>query len=346
MLPLHLIWFSKKAFITFLMLSFLTGYLLSMFFSANIDGFQFFRSSNRDAALAGDTAAFQVRRMDSYELIRPIISAEPTREAAMLAPVKNELTAWVDSLKAAGAVADVSIYFESLENGNWTAVNQAATYHPASFLKVPLMIALLRKDQANPGFLDQEVVFEQYGKDQNTYIFFTPDNELEAGKKYTLHEILNHMITYSDNFSSRFLAHYVDFEEVKKLFKDLGLNPVQPEREQMMMNALEFSSILKSIFNSSILNPEHSEYAAEILSNCTFRNGLKAGFPDDARMWHKFGEWNYPGTGFELHESGVVFVKNKPYLLTILTRGKNMEVLPGVIAGGSRRIAAHLLRHS
>ncbi|HNM27553.1 MAG TPA: hypothetical protein PKL15_19045, partial [Saprospiraceae bacterium] len=44
-------------------------------------------------------------------------------------------------------------------------------------------------------------------------------------------------------------------------------------------------------------------------------------------LWHKFGEWRQVGYDYELHESGVFYIGDQPYLLTIMTKGKDTDKL-------------------
>lgn len=345
MFPLQLIWFTKRSFIFFLSVSFITGYVLSQLFSGAPKLFQFSGGSNDAVAAPADTSSILIRRIESYELVKPIVSAEPSRESAAFAPLKNQLQSWVDSLKAAGTVSAVSIHLESLQNENWMEVNPEEPFHPASFLKVPLMIGFLQKAQANPGLLEEKVVFRPVGSGPANILYFPATKELVPGKTYTFREILEYMIAYSDNNASRLLSQYVEFPKVQKLFTDLSLKAADPERSQMMLYAGDFSFIMKSIFNASLLNPDYSELAAGLLAKSTFEEGFRKGFPAGTKMWHKFGEWNAPGTDFELNETGVVFLNNKPYLLTVLTKGKDMKKLPGVIATAGKKVSDHLLRN-
>ncbi len=343
MFPLQLIWFSKRSFLFFLLLSFVTGSLLSLLFSHSGDIYRSVFEPRKDAAIVNDSAdAREIRRIEGYNLIKPIVSAGTTRESTSFSPLKMQLEGWIDSLKKAGKVTAISVYIESLEDETWTVVNREEMFYPASFLKVPLMIGFLQKVQKNPALLEEVVVFERYGDSSPNTVYFTPEKELVPGQKYKLREILEYMIEYSDNYASRFLSKYVEFEQVQKLFTDLSIKAADPQRMAMKMNAVEFSAMMKSIFNASLLNAESSEYAAEILARCAFKDGFKKGLPSGTKMWHKFGEWNHPETEFELNESGVIFIKDKPYLLTVLTKGKDMRQLPGVIEVASRRVAGYL----
>ncbi len=45
---------------------------------------------------------------------------------------------------------------------------------------------------------------------------------------------------------------------------------------------------------------------------------------------HKFGESGTP-IEMQLHESAIVYLKNKPYLLTVMTKGKDNKTLSKLI---------------
>jgi hypothetical protein len=47
-------------------------------------------------------------------------------------------------------------------------------------------------------------------------------------------------------------------------------------------------------------------------------------------MAHKFGEAGNAG-GAYFSESAIVYVSGAPYLITIMTKGKDLSVLPGVV---------------
>jgi beta-lactamase class A len=71
----------------------------------------------------------------------------------------------------------------------------------------------------------------------------------------------------------------------------------------------------------------------------TFNRGFLRGLPTATKTAHKFGEYIDTANGIvELHESGVIYIKNKPYVVTIMTRGKNLDELSVVIGKVSKLI--------
>ena len=73
----------------------------------------------------------------------------------------------------------------------------------------------------------------------------------------------------------------------------------------------------------------------------TFTKGIMGGVPSDMVVAHKFGEnTNYLNSGIvanhELHDCGIVYYSNHPYLLCVMTRGTDLSALQGAIEDISR----------
>ena len=56
---------------------------------------------------------------------------------------------------------------------------------------------------------------------------------------------------------------------------------------------------------------------------------------------HKFGEQGTP-LGKELHEIAIIYLNDSPYLLTIMTQGKEMSKLPPILSEISKITYNHL----
>ena len=75
----------------------------------------------------------------------------------------------------------------------------------------------------------------------------------------------------------------------------------------------------------------------ELLSKTQYKDGLVAPLPSNVVTSHKFGERNFAVTGEkQLHECGIVYVPNKPYVLCVMTTGKNFQQLAETIREVSR----------
>ena len=90
------------------------------------------------------------------------------------------------------------------------------------------------------------------------------------------------------------------------------------------------------LFNSSYLSRESSEKALELLANTEYSDALVSGIPKDVTVAHKFGEAGTGNVERQLHDCGIVYFPNHPYLACIMTRGHNTETLRNSIQDISR----------
>ena len=298
----------------------------------------YFSESNQET-LQNNDQAFTIRRVTGFKNVHPILSVEPHEESASFSPLKSKVNDIIQQLQAEGRVSDVSVYLREFDHGKWTYLNPNEQFHPASLMKVALMICYLRMAETNPGLLDQELYFEKPEPGKITTQYYT-GKTIEPGKKYKIHELLYHMIAYSDNNATWVLSSHFNPDMLYKLFSDLGLKPPVQDEVAFTMTAKEYATFFNAIYNSSYLTPEYSDYAAELLRQCSFGEGFVRGIgkSQDSTIWHKFGEWRFSGHPYELHESGIIHVKGKPYLLTIMTRGNNTDHLANSISRISQKV--------
>ncbi|MBK9014927.1 MAG: serine hydrolase [Saprospiraceae bacterium] len=246
-------------------------------------------------------------------------------------PLKNEIEMLIDSLKKVGAISDVSVFLKNFKRGDWITINEKAVFHPASLMKVPLMLAVLKTAEATPGLLEKKIVYKKASEKVMFQQYFQGPTITE-GKEYTIHDLIFYCAANSDNNATHALETNVNISSVINLFQDIGLPKPDMSDPNYSIGAKDYSRFMETIFNSAFLSPEYSEYAAEMLTNCSFKEGFSKGVPEGVRKWHKFGEWTRPNTSeVELHESGVLFLNGKAYLLTVMTRGKDLDKLSTVL---------------
>jgi len=110
------------------------------------------------------------------------------------------------------------------------------------------------------------------------------------------------------------------------------------------MSVKEYASFFRILFNASYLNRDMSTKALRILSAVDYKNGIVAGVPSSVRVVHKFGERTL-GPKLEtkqLHDCGIVYYPNHPYLLCVMTRGSSFESLNEIVTDVSRLIYREL----
>lgn len=144
------------------------------------------------------------------------------------------------------------------------------------------------------------------------------------------------MIKYSDNSAAVILNQYITPEQFKKAYLDLGIEI--PSNQQYSVSVRTYASFFRILFNATYLSRELSEKALQILSQSTFKDGLRGGVPSNITIAHKFGERGTEEYEKQLHDCGIVYYPEKPYLLCVMTRGKDFEKLGQAIQSLSRII--------
>jgi beta-lactamase class A len=196
--------------------------------------------------------------------------------------------------------------------------------------------------QENPGLLDVEVAFKDPNIDfeQN----FPPKYSADESKSYTVRELLRYMIQYSDNQSYFILSQYLNeispnHDALKETFTDLGIINPKDELDQTI-NVKSYGSIFVQLYHSSYLtNKDSSEYALDVLSGSDFINGLLLGVPSGTRVAHKFGERSgASGSYKQLHDCGIVYYPENPYLVCIMTQGDSFDELTKTVGLFSKMI--------
>ena len=260
-----------------------------------------------------------------HELISPLLYSKAVNEARGLGTLKAGVANIIEDGKQAALLTTASVYLVSLADGSWMSINPEEEYHPGSLLKVPTMITYLKQAAAAPQLLDVKITYDREAVvPTQTYT----SERLKLGKTYTVRDLLHYMIAYSDNNATFLLNQYADVQLFKETFTDLDLPEPDVRDRNFTMNAKRYSKFLMVLYNATYLPQKASEYSLELLTQSAFKGGMVKGIPKDIRVAHKFGEWgDIKRNIHELHESGIVYIAEKPYLLTVMTRGDNTEKL-------------------
>lgn len=283
---------------------------------------------------------YKIVRLKGFKYIRPIEYAEPECEGSKYLPLKGLIQNKIDDYKNSNTLISASVYFRGFDKGNWINVNPDVQYHPASLLKLALLITLLKMEEKTPGFLNKSLTFSQK---LNTTRFQTFNSQqIQVGKSYTIKELLQYMVSYSDNNATNLLHEVLDVEEHKRTFDNLGLAIPDVYKVGYTISAKDYSTFLKVLYSGGYLNNDHSEFAFELLTKTDFKDGLLAGLPKGTLVAHKFGEWTDDKSIRQLHESGIIYLNGKTYLLTIMTSGNSVQKLTEVIAGITKTVYGYL----
>ena len=232
----------------------------------------------------------------------------------------------------------VSVYFRELNDGLWFSIGDVEQYIPASLRKVPLMIALLKQAEGETGLLERRVKFDQ-ANDDSAKQNFKPSQGLSAGASYSVKDLIYRMIVYSDNNAFTLLTGTVNPNELMRVYSSLRMLDPQNVNSDNFLSVQTYESFFRVLYNCSYLSREASNWALEVLSKSEFSTGLVAGVPPGVRVAHKFGEKSDDASGtVQLHDCGIVYYPQHPYLLCIMSKGQDFQTLNTDIAEVSRII--------
>jgi len=280
-------------------------------------------------------------REGGYSYINPLVACESSEDAeenTQLKAMKRKLEKAIEDQIKRKWTTDAAVYFRLLNSGRWISIKSNDTFSPGSLLKVPVMIAVLKEEERRPSFAGDKIIFRAptpLGAEPN----YKPSKILEAGESYTVDDLLYRMIVYSDNDAMYLLMATLD----KKFYEDLvnELNrefSVPPPQSGDYMTVEEYAAFFRVLFNATYLSKEMSEKALGLLVKTEFNEGLNGGVPSRIPIAHKFGERVYGrnNEAKQLHDCGIVYYPDHPYLLCVMTTGTSFEYLDDGIREISR----------
>jgi beta-lactamase class A len=332
--------FTKKVPLYFLFITFLLSSLVSIL------GFSYLKSNSQDENTDFDNSLnasnhsfcnLNISRLKGYQYIHPLLYAEPQCESEELADCKNQISQIINANKASGKITSASVYLREFTQAQWTSVNASELYSPGSLLKVPELIALYKMNERQPGFLDKVIEYKDVNATKSNRIINFQANHIKLGNNYTIRELINYMIVYSDNDATMLLNALIDKSVFSKVFTDIGLKEPDYSSSDYKMNVNDYSIFLKELYNGSYLSFKNSEECLSLLSKTEFKDGLISGLPANCIVSHKFGEG---GSNSEpnFSEAAIVYCGRSPYIITIMTKGNNIKSLPSVSAEISKKV--------
>lgn len=217
----------------------------------------------------------------------------------------------------------VSIYFEYLPTGANISINKDEKIWPASLIKIPFSMAVVKKIEKGILSMDDLMVLSEKNRDSDYgVLYLEPD-----GTTFSIRELLEETLIRSDNTAYLMMIENLKMSDVEEVYNHLGLDEVieymkasseNNEEPDISITAKRYTAFFRSLYNSTYLSPQDSTLFLNILSNAPCCYLCKA-IPENIKFIHKFG----------IHEekmayadSGIVYIPNRPYLITVMIQVK------------------------
>ncbi len=284
-------------------------------------------------------------RQAAYKYINPLLMVDipVIKNMSPLKQLEDNVDSLIKDEVDRGEITTASVYFHDPKNGQWISVNGAEEYSPASLKKVPMMITYFKDAEIEPTILDKSIFYKDNGEDMNVGEVFRAKKFITPGNSYTIDQLIQYMILYSDNNATRLLYENISSNDLNEVFTDLGVHLPYKEQDNFM-TVKNYASFFRVLYSSTYLNRYYSEKALEYLAESDFSAGISAGVPAGVPVAQKFGERTLLSAvdgsvrQLELHDCGEVYKADHNYVVCIMTRGKDFVKMANTIKSASRMI--------
>lgn len=220
---------------------------------------------------------------------------------------------------------ETGIVIKDLNNGKQIFYQANKFFPSASLVKIPIMAAAFSAIKEGKIKTDEKLrlrrEYKVLGSGQLKY--------MREGRLLSIAQLLELMITESDNTATNMLIEHLGFNYLNNCFKRLGLKNTNLARKMMDFSyrkngienyttAWDTAYLLEKIYRKQLLNTAISNKCLELLKLQKMQDRIPAMLPADTVVAHK--------TGLEkgiCHDAGIVFTKNGDFLICVLVKHKN-----------------------
>ncbi len=247
-----------------------------------------------------------------------IFSENPNDVIINFIDLRNQLREYTKKIPE-----QLGIYFEYLPSGTSIGINEKEEFELASLLKVPIAMAAI--DQIQSGKINASTLLTLNKSHLDPYY-----GELwqeGPGYKLTLEKAIEIMLTKSDNTAAGGISDALPTGSTEKIFDLLDIPKVQ-KGAALVVTPKNYSSILRSLYLSSILQVSDSNDLLYTLTRTDFHDRIANGIPQTVKVAHKIGIHTEPDmTKSIFTDCGIIYVPKRPYILCVMVESDEAKAL-------------------
>ena len=249
--------------------------------------------------------------------------------------MQTSLKQQLQDIIASSRATEVGLAAHRMMTGEEILIDADRRFHPASTIKLCVMLGIFQQAQQGKLSLEQELTIRNEFTSLVGGIYaldVQDDSETELyerlGQNFPIRELLRRMIVVSSNLATNNLISLLNLGQVNKLMQELGtadvvllrgLEDKQAYRQGLnsAATARGLMQLLLKIARREAVSPAASDEMLGILSGQKFNEMIPARLPSGTRVAHKTG-W---ASDYH-HDAGIVYPPGSdPFVLAIMTKG-------------------------
>jgi len=269
-----------------------------------INGIWAWSNAHKNGKVAGST--------NQYPFLSKRIFTESQNDILInFTPLREILRGYINSKPY-----PIGLYFEYLPSGTSIGVNEQMQVRVASLVKVPAVMAIMKEVENNQLSLDEAVTIEETDLDKG----FGDLWKKGAGTRITMKEAVALALQESDNTAVNVLFSKLKKGSIDLVYDALDIPISEGASFPHIITPKDYTSILRSLYLSSFLTKEESNYILLLLTQTKFNDKIPASVPNEIPIAHKVGVYQKEGEPVVYSDCGIVYVPNRPYSLCIMVQ--------------------------
>lgn len=188
-------------------------------------------------------------------------------------------------------------------------VHDRTVHYAASLFKLPVMVEVYHQVAQGKLQLGEYLTVTEADLE-----FDLGTSVHEVGDRVAVGQLLEEMITYSDNSAAIMLLSRVGTQATDETLAGLGLTGTSVATEDIPTDAADLARLLVLLAEGKVVDEESSAAMLDLLRRQAINDRLPAGVPPGVPVAHKTGNWDNA-----THDVGVVFAPRGAYVIAVLS---------------------------
>lgn len=214
----------------------------------------------------------------------------------------------------------VGYYYKNLITGEVVGLRENEEYHPASMIKLPILMAIVKMASEGRVLLSEkiQVKYENRVPSCGAFNSFTDEPLVD------IETLCKLMIVISDNTAANLLIKRFGAKELAKELRDIGFKKTRVERcfyDDEMQEAgfnnkivpKEMGEQLEKLYKKEFINEETSEYILNIMKEQQHTDFIPSFFGNEYVTANKTG-----GTSRYTGDEGIIYC-NEPFVYVVIS---------------------------